>query len=106
MERVHQLSRESTVLLEEENQLELAWEKLRDKTGPRAKSLEDARNEIKKHKARMHEDSLAALRFAEFNLWIINQLPKVVIFGISLAAFGFCLWYWKVQRYLDYQALL
>jgi hypothetical protein len=59
-ERVNQLARESTLLSEEENQIQLSWEKLKGKTSPTTKALEDARNEIKKRKARMHEDALAA----------------------------------------------
>ena len=99
--RVDQLERESTVLLEEENQIELAWERLKEKAGPRSKSLEDARNEIKKRKARMHEDVQAAKRFAELNLWLIKQLRVASIVGVLLAVVGFFLWYFRVQKYLD-----
>ena len=99
--RVDQLERESTVLLEEENQIELAWERLKEKAGPSSKSLEDARNEIKKRKARMHEDVQAAKRFAELNLWLIKQLRVASIVGVLLAVVGFFLWYFRVQKYLD-----
>ncbi len=99
--RVDQLARESTLLSEEENQVELAWEKLKDKKGPRARSLEDARNEIKKRKARMHEDTQAALRFAALNLWLVKELRVVSWVGFFLAIVGFCLWYFRVQKYLD-----
>jgi len=99
--RVDQLERESTVLFEEEHQVEIAWEKLKDKTGPRAKSLEDARNEIKKRKARNYEEVQATMRFGKLNLLLVKDLQVAHYVGVVLAVVGFFLWYFKVQRFMD-----
>jgi hypothetical protein len=97
----NQLDRESALIDAEDNQIELAWERLKLKIGPEAKALQSARNEIKKRKARIAAVVEAATRFLQLSLFLFENLFIAIYVGIGVAIFGFCLWYWKVQRHMD-----
>ena len=97
----NQLEIESALIDVEDNQIELAWEKLKPKLGPEARALERARDEIKKRKARFTATAENNTRFLKFNMFLFEQLRIFIYVGIGLAAIGFSLWYWKVQRYMD-----
>jgi len=97
----NQLDLEDRLIEVEEKQIEEAWKKLKQTTGPEAKALEKARDDIAKRKARLGENALAATRYLETNFAIIKALQVTHFGGYVIGGFGFFLWYFKVQRYLD-----
>ena len=97
----NQLDLEERLIEVEEKQIDESLKKLKQTTGPEAKALEKARNDITIRKARLGENAPATTRFLQMSVALVHDLQVAHYIGYGIAFFGFVLWYFKVQRYLD-----